>query len=163
MCVISYTLSRSQLSAFSVYFFLLILFASWSLLVFSSFLWWTLFMFFWKWTLWMVTWVLCQVFAPLSSCFSGKGKLGLLWPVRSPTLLVICGNMPVLARTTPSLWICCASGSRCFGFHLPCYSAKCFLRSFLPSGSSGSLPANHSLHYSLLLQLSFLKILSLCT
>lgn len=101
-------------------------------------------MFFWKWTLWMVTWVLCQVFAPLSSCFSGKGKLGLLWPVRSPTLLVICGNMPVLARTTPSLWICCASGSRCFGFHLPCYSAKCFLRSFLPSGSSGSLPANHS-------------------
>lgn len=44
-----------------------------------------------KWTLLVVTLVLCQVFAPLCSCFcfSGEGKLGLFWPVRSHMLLII--------------------------------------------------------------------------
>lgn len=115
-----------------------------------------------KWTLLVVTLVLCQVFAPLCSCFcfSGKGKLGLFWPIRSHMLLIICGGVQVLARTAPSLWVSSASGSRCFGFYLLYYSAWSLLMSCLPCGSVGSLPANWSLHYSLLLQLCYLKMLS---
>lgn len=56
-----------------------------------------------KWTLSVATSVLCQVFVPLCSPFSEKGKLGLLWPVRSHMLLLIGGGMQVLARMAPSL------------------------------------------------------------
>lgn len=114
---------------------------------------WTLCILSLKWTLSVATSVVCWVFVPLCSCFSEKGKLGLLWPVRSHMFLIICGGMQVLARMAPSLWL--SSGSRCLGFYLPYYSAWCLLMSCLPCGSSGSSAANHFLHSSLLLQLLF--------
>lgn len=99
---------------------------------------WTLCILSLKWTLSVATSVVCWVFVPLCSCFSEKGKLGLLWPVRSHMFLIICGGMQVLARMAPSLWL--SSGSRCLGFYLPYYSAWCLLMSCLPCGSSSSKP-----------------------
>lgn len=130
-----------------IIFFILLVTLQWTLCILSL-----------KWTLSVATSVVCWVFVPLCSCFSEKGKLGLLWPVRSHMFLIICGGMQVLARMAPSLWL--SSGSRCLGFYLPYYSAWCLLMSCLPCGSSGSSAANHFLHYSLLLQLCFLKVLS---